>query len=246
MLAKTNYGGWSLAHPPLIEVLKMKNEQIHIERIKKLIAREQKRVYPAKAAVKVSYIHDLEPIPYAEIETRTWREIEIGAAWGELWSSAWFQIEATVPAELKGQKVGLWFDNEGEGCVWKDGSPWQGLTAGADWYHKAGKYFIPLEDTQEQQVILIEAAANGLFGGGRDVFHLKACHICTVESELQSILRDMSLLLDLALALDKGQTRRKRILYGLNRVCDLWAQDREQCKAILSELLSKPAHASAL
>lgn len=229
-----------------IEVQKMKNEQIHIERIKKLIAREQKQIYPAKAAVKVSYIHDLEPIPYAETETGTWREIEVGAAWGKLWSSAWFKIEATVPAELKGQKVGLWFDNEGEGCVWKDGSPWQGLTAGADWYHKAGKYFIPLEDTQAKQLILIEAAANGLFGGGRDVFHLKACHICTVDSELQSILRDMSLLLDLALALDKGQTRRKRILYGLNRVCDLWAQDKEQCKDILSKLLSQPANASAL
>ena len=224
----------------------MKNEHIHIERIKKLIAREQKRVYPVQAEVKISYIHDLEPIPYTEIEARIWQEIGIGEVWGELWSSAWFRIEAIIPAELTGEKVGLWFDNEGEGCVWKDGSPWQGLTAGADWDHKAGKYFIPLEDTEEKQVVLIEAAANGLFGGGCDIFHLKACHICTVDSELQSIMRDMSLLLDLALALDKGQTRRKRILYGLNRVCDLWAQDREQCMDILHDLLSKPANASAL
>ncbi len=227
-------------------IVKMKNEHIHIERIKKLIAREQKQIYPAQAAVKVSYLPNPEPIPYTEIETGTWQEIGIGEVWGELWSSAWFRIEATIPAELKGQKVGLWFDNEGEGCVWKDGSPWQGLTAGADWYHKAGKYFIPLSDAESKHVILIESAANGLFGGGRDVFHLKACHLCTVDSELQSILRDMSLLLDLALALDKGQTRRKRILYGLNRVCDLWAQDREQCRRILAELLSQPANASAL
>lgn len=225
----------------------MKNEHIHIERIKKLIDRWQAHIYTAKSEVKISYMQDKEPIPYHEMEVRQWEDIEIGQCWGELWSSAWFKIEASIPSQLKGQKVGLWFDCEGEGCVFKDGSPWQGLTAGADWYHKAGKYFVPLSSAAgAKHTILIEAAANGLFGASRDAFHLRACHLCVVDVELQSTLRDMSLLLDLALALDKAQTRRKRILYGLNKVCDLWDSDQAQCKSILSQLLNMPANASAL
>ena len=227
----------------------MKNEPIHIERIKKLIERQQSKIYPQTAAVQISYLADLEPILHSELGCKAWQEIQIGAVWGELWSSAWFQIKAIIPAEFKGLKVGLWFDCEGEACVWKNGSPWQGLTAGADWYHKAGKYYIPLtEDAQEAQQyeILIEAAANGLFGASRDTFRLQACHLCTVDMELQDILRSMSLLLDLALALDKSEVRRKRILYGLNQVCNLFASDRNACKDILTELLQKRANASAL
>jgi hypothetical protein len=68
----------------------------------------------------------------------------VGEIWGQLWSSAWFQVRITIPEELAGHSTGLWFDCDGEACVWKQGRPWQGLTPKVDWYHKAAKYFVPL------------------------------------------------------------------------------------------------------
>jgi hypothetical protein len=51
------------------------------------------------------------------------------------------------------------------------------------------------------------------------------CEVVSLDEELRQTLTDISLLLDLALALPEGQTRRKKLLWGLNRVCDLWNSD---------------------
>lgn len=227
----------------------MRNEKIHIERIKRLLERQQRSVHALRAPVRVLFCHHEDPIPLEALDSQTWREIQVGEIWGGAWSSAWFQVRITVPEELAGHEIGLWFDCDGEACVWKQGRPWQGLTPKVDWYHKAAKYFVPLRKESAKGEIfdlLIEAAANGLFGGGKEEFRLSVCELVSLDEELRQTLTDISLLLDLALALPEGQTRRKRILYGLNRVCDLWSSDRKACKRILDGLLAQPANASAL
>lgn len=227
----------------------MRNEKIHIERIKRLLERRQAEIHPLRFPVGAQFCGHQDPIPFDRLEAQDWQPIQTGDVWGSPWSSAWFKLKITVPAELEGQTIGLWFDCDGEACVWKDGRPWQGLTPKVDWYHKAAKYFVPLgkgEGRGKEVELLIEAAANDLFGGGKTEYRLRVCELVSLDEALRQDLTDISLLLDLALALPEGQVRRKRILWGLNRVCDLWSSDREAGRGILKDLLSKPANASAL
>ncbi len=231
----------------------MQNEKIHMERIRRLIERLQPLVHQHSAQAHASFCyHDL-PIPYTDLESQNWRAIQLGDKWGELWGSAWFKVSVTIPPELAGKELALWFDCDGEACVWRRGRPWQGLTPKVDWYHKAAKYLVPIGKADDdatragaQHDFLIEAAANGLFGGGKDDFHLNICKLVSVDSGLRSLITDISLLLDLALALPAGQVRRQRILHGLDRVCDLWETSREECTQILQSLLAMPANASSL
>ena len=57
---------------------------------------------------------------------------------------------------------------------------------------------------------------------------------------------DIELFFDLAQALPEKTARREKILYGLNQICNLYAQIPEEAKAIAQNLLAQPAHASAL
>jgi len=225
----------------------MYNEKIHIERIKRLVERQKALLHGEKMPVRTEYVSAADPIPQEKLASMSFKEIEVGGLWGKPWQSAWFRISGQAPATPAGMELGLWFDCDGEACVFKGQTPWQGLTPKEDWYHNAAKYFVPLSLKEGERVeLLIEAAANDLFGGGKSEYRLRECSLVWRDPRLRKLLWDIELLLDLALSLPNGQTRRQRILYGLNRVCDLWNSDREACAGILDDLLAKPAHASAL
>ena len=57
------------------------------------------------------------------------------ARWGPPWSTTWFHVKGSVPAEWVGQKVVAVFDlgfvdSTGFTCealAWKDGRPWRGV-----------------------------------------------------------------------------------------------------------------------
>ncbi len=227
----------------------MQNEKIHIERIKRLAERQKALIYARKYPVRAQYVAAPDPIPFDSLNGLEWKEISLGEIWGKPWESAWFRLRAEVPVDLAGLETGLLFDCDGEACLFRGATPYQGLTPKVDWYHNAAKHYVPLADTAEAgQVfdLLIEAAANDLFGSGKTEYRLRECSLVCRDSRLRNLLWDIELLLDLALSLPAGQTRRQRILFGLNRVCDLWNSDRQACEGILSGLLSQPANASAL
>ena len=137
----------------------------------------------------------------------------------------------------------------GEACLLLDGVPYQGFTPKVDWYHKAAKNLIPLASIckpGEDFSLLIDASANDLFGAQKEEYRLRECALVTFDEGLYQRLLDISLLLDLAETLPEKTVRRQRLVYGLNKVCDAWNTDREMVQSILGDLLSKPAHASAL
>lgn len=231
----------------------MQNEKILIERIKRLTERNMPLVHRHKAPAEAVFCPHPLPILYGDLSGQTWKAIQPGEVWARLWESAWFKVRAIIPKEMEGMKLALWFDCDGEACVWKDGAPWQGLTPKVDWYHKAAKYLVPLGDPDSAESragvcheLLLEAAANGLFGGGKDEFRLNVCQIVSVDEALRDTLRDIGLLFDLALTLPEGQSRRDKILSDLNQVCDLWNTDQDFIRRILDTSLKIPANASAL
>ncbi len=227
----------------------MHNEKIVITRIQRFIERHKPLVHPDKVPVAAEFLPSVEPVAFADIRPAEFLPIATGDKWAEPWQSAWFRVKLAVPAELAGKQLGLWFDCEGEACVFKHGQPWQGLTPKTDWYHNSTKYFVPLTDyatAGEEFELLIEAAANDLFGGGKSEYRLRECALVSYNVALQQTLLDAEVLLNLAENLKEGSVRRQRLLSGLNSFCNLWETDPGSAKTCLKDLLAQPAHASAL
>lgn len=228
----------------------MHNEKIHIERIKRLIERQKPQIHRLKQDMPVFLVGCTEPLMHPKHSgCNALQEIKKTDVWGKKWGSAHFQVNITIPPDFAGYQVGLWFDCDGEACVMKQGTPYQGLTPKVDWYHNAAKYYVPLSENAvagKDYKLLIEASANDLFGAGKEEYALRECALVTLDTQLRNDLLDMELLLNLATALPVGQVRRKKLLWGLNEACNYWASDRAKARAILQELLSQPAHASAL
>ncbi len=224
-------------------------EKIHLERIRKFINRIKQDIYTDKHELKAQFCYCQEkPIPYAEIDRQSWREVKKGEVWGKTWGSAWFRFTAEVPNELLDKEIGAWIDLDSEACVWKDGVPWLGLTNKVDWYHNAGKYFVPFSEKAKagsKIEILVEAAANG---AGKAEYKLVEASLAVFHKKLFDLAMDLELLLNLAENLPEKTVRRQKLLYGLNKICDLWQEGKgyAKCKDIALGLLSQPANASAL
>jgi alpha-mannosidase len=227
-------------------------EKIHLERIRKFIARLKNQVYTDKTDLNAEYIYDKdEPIPYPDIDKHDFEPIPKGEVWGNAWGSSWFRFTGTVPATMAGKDIGAWIDVDGEACVWKNSSPWLGLTNKVDWYHNAGKYYVPISENAvsgEEIELLVEAAANDLFGSGKTDYKLVEASLVCFNKEIFHLVMDMEVLFNLAEHLPEKTARRQKILYGLNVVCNLWQEGKGivQASEITQELLSRPANASAL
>lgn len=230
----------------------MQNEKIHLERIAKFIKRLKESVHGRKYSAEARYTHNAaEPIPLARLNDLEWRYISCKEIWSQAWGSAWFKVKASVDPQLQGKRIGLFFDCDGEACVYENGKPWQGLTPKVDWYHNAAKYFVPLSDSAvagTEYELLIEAAANDLFGKGKDSYALRECSLVPFDEEMYQLFIDLEILFDLAKSLPEGSARRAKILYGLNNICNTWAEGSgyREAKSIAEMLLGAPANASAL
>ncbi|MCB5234671.1 MAG: glycosyl hydrolase-related protein [Candidatus Cloacimonetes bacterium] len=227
----------------------MQNEKIHLERIKRFIAKRKDEMYQMLDNVPAEYIKSDEPIPYATLEGAEWKAIQIGEVWNKVWGSAWFRVRGKVSRDYSLEKQGLYFDSDGEGCVMVDGSPYMGLTPKVDWYHNAAKHYIPLApfvDENGEFELLIEAAANDLFGAAKEQYSLRVCSLCLFDEEVYELAMDMELLNDLAINLPGRPARRAKIIHWLNQICNIYADDPAGARVIAKDLLNKPAHASAM
>ncbi len=79
----------------------------------------------------------------------------IGTRWGPVWSTAWFRVQGTVPASMRGQCVALRFSSGTEGTLWHDGAPLHGFDPYRDM-----AILLPRAKGGEQIDCLIEAACN--------------------------------------------------------------------------------------
>ena len=72
-----------------------------------------------------------ERIGWHPAQALTYREVELGEAFGPQWATYWFRIEATIPLQWAGETVELAWDSGSEATLWREGEPLQGLNAGA-------------------------------------------------------------------------------------------------------------------
>jgi alpha-mannosidase len=158
-------------------------------------------------------------------------------------------------------------DFNGEGLVFSDaGLPLQGVTNGSVFVTNGGRDIFPLFDSAvggEEVSLWVEAAANGLFGITRPDDPPRNCptrhgnytgsvnkiRLAVFEPELMDLSHDLSVLFDLYTALPEESTRAIRILRGLSKVVEVFADDTENasaCRELLRPLLEKKANASAV
>lgn len=229
----------------------MLDEKIIVKRVKQAISRVNGQWYDDHVPLQASFIHDQkEPIPYDVAVKAKYKAIKPGQQWARLWGSAWFRFTATVPKRFAGREVVALLDVGGEGCVFVDGSPVQGITSGDTKNLHWTKRLVPLHKRAkggEKVLLLVEAGANGLFGGGQDVFRMGECTIACFNRKPRQLEYDMWTLLSLHEKLPEGSARREKVLRGLNDVANAWDGGRgiDTCLAITGGLLSQKATDSA-
>jgi alpha-mannosidase len=101
-------------------------------------------------------------LPGPEIAAaRDFVPVEQGWTWGPKWSTCWFRVRGSIPAEFDGMKCVARFSSGTEAQIWlpegKTWTPGQGLDVNRDSW--------PLDATVSREVdLLIEAACNHPFG----------------------------------------------------------------------------------
>ncbi|WP_328584017.1 alpha-mannosidase [Streptomyces sp. NBC_00370] len=214
---------------------------------------------------------DGEPVPVADALVADYRPMKTGESWGGPWSTTWLRATAEIPAEWTGRRVEAVFDlgfdltrgpgGQAEGLVHDaHGSPLQGLHP----YNRS--VLLSNSATGGEAVnLLVELAANpnisgsqarGTHFGSREtagdahLYVLESAEIAVREEAVWHLIHDMEVLDELMRELPEGATRRHQILRALHRALEAVdpadvANTAQAGRDRLTEVLSRPAHASA-
>ena len=230
----------------------MLDVKMYEERIKSLIQSIYHRRYEESVPLTVAYIYDAhKPIPYDAAVKAHFKPITINQKWGDVWGSGWFKFSAKIPAHFAGKEVCALIDTDSEGCVFSDGTPWQGLTHHHNpdaWkWGFINKRLVPVSKKAragEAINLLVETGANRLWGDeNQNEYFLKTAELRVVNRAAWNLYHDVLMLENLQLNLPEQSVRRKRILFGLAKAAALWNDGlgTTDCQKICTELLMVPA-----
>ncbi|XP_036902886.1 alpha-mannosidase 2C1 [Sturnira hondurensis] len=173
-----------------------------------------------------------ERLSYQEAVQQDFRPAQVGDSFGPTWWTCWFRVELTIPEAWVGQEVHLRWESDGEGLVWRDGEPVQGLTKEGD----KTSYVLTdkLGEGDPRSLILyVEVACNGLLGAGKGsmiaapdsekMFQVSRAELALFRRDVHKLLVDLELLLGVAKGLGEDNQRSFQALYTANQivnVCD--------------------------
>ncbi|EHA50373.1 alpha-mannosidase [Pyricularia oryzae 70-15] len=167
------------------------------------------------------------------------RPTQIGESFGPSWSTHWFKVEITLPAEMQtAEQVELHWDCNNEGTVWTaDGNPLQGLTGRKE----RVEWIIPdaFRDGA-QHTIYIEMACNGMFGNGPGApifknnpggdsiqppdpdkkFALATSELVSVYLDARRLLFDYSIISDAAMEFPENSWEQREALTVASQIID--------------------------
>uniref|UniRef100_A0A674K3K4 alpha-mannosidase n=1 Tax=Terrapene triunguis TaxID=2587831 RepID=A0A674K3K4_9SAUR len=146
------------------------------------------------------------------------------------WWTCWFKVELSIPREWAGKEVHLLWESDGEGMVWRDAQPVQGLT-------KEGEKtsYILTDGLKEAEphslTVYVEVACNGLFGAGKGSliappdpdkkFTLNKAELVVFNRDVHELLVDFEILVDMAKVLGEENQRSFQTLYVANQMVNL-------------------------
>ncbi|RCW49442.1 alpha-mannosidase [Paenibacillus prosopidis] len=228
----------------------MPYETVNSDQLKSMLDRLNRNMYKKVSELSVTAWVTPEPVPYEARLTGQRVVLSPGDRWGDLWDCAWFHFTGKVTEIVKGSRVVLLIDVNGELCLVDDeGSPVQGLTnINSEFDYSLGlpgKRVVSVSEssTGEETVDLWgDAGCNDLFGHFRSGT-LKEAVVAVCREDIRRLYYDAEVLLETAEQLPKGSARRERIFQAMYEVSLLLTEltDERVAKAlsVLREQLAK-------
>ncbi|XP_008941963.1 PREDICTED: alpha-mannosidase 2C1, partial [Merops nubicus] len=149
------------------------------------------------------------------------------------WETCWFKVELSIPPTWAGCEVHFIWESDGEGMVWRNAQPVQGLTKEGE----KTSYILTrslAESEPHSLTLYVELACNGLFGAGKGSmiappdpdrrFTLSRAELAVFNRDVYELLVDLEILLDMAKVLGEEDQRSFQALYTANQminVCDV-------------------------
>ncbi|XP_052664165.1 alpha-mannosidase 2C1 isoform X4 [Harpia harpyja] len=157
----------------------------------------------------LSFFQTPRRIPYDEAVRQEFRPAKVGDSFGPTWETCWFKVELSIPQTWAGREVHFVWESDGEGMVWRDAQPVQGLTKEGE----KTSYILTssLKESEPHSLTLyVELACNGLFGAGKGSmiappdpdrrFTLSKAELVIFNRDVYELLVDLEILLDMAQA----------------------------------------------
>lgn len=179
-----------------------------------------------------------------------YRPIRIGEQWGG-GSNAWFKISFSIPEEFRGQEVFLLIDIDGEGCVFLDGKPYQGIDR-----NHTEVLLTPSASGGEKFELVIDAISKHWMDfRDQSPKTLRQAALAVRNAAVWDYWFNLDFLHQLAEALPEDSPRRAKIIYTLNKSVDAFdythtdanslKQSALRANKILQPLLACKSSASA-
>ncbi|KAM5243010.1 alpha-mannosidase 2C1 isoform 1-T1 [Hipposideros larvatus] len=192
-----------------------------------------------------------ERLPYQEAVQQDFRPAQVGDSFGPTWWTCWFRVELTIPEAWVGQEVHLRWESDGEGLVWHDGEPVQGLTKEGE------KTSYVLTDSlgagdPRSLTLYVEVACNGLLGAGKGMmiaapdpekmFQVSRAELAVFHRDVHQLLVDLELLLGIAKGLGEDSQRSFQALYTANQMVNVCDPTQPQTFPMARDLASRFFH----
>ncbi|XP_029870889.1 alpha-mannosidase 2C1 isoform X2 [Aquila chrysaetos chrysaetos] len=207
----------------------------------------------------LSFFQTPRRIPYNEAVRQEFRPAKVGDSFGPTWETCWFKVELSIPQAWAGREVHFVWESDGEGMVWRDAQPVQGLTKEGE----KTSYILTssLKESEPHSLTLyVELACNGLFGAGKGSmiappdpdrrFTLSKAELVIFNKDVYELLVDLEILLDMAQLLGEENQRSFQALYTANQMinmCDVtdpstFPAARDLAAAIFSQRNGESQH----
>uniref|UniRef100_A0A914UM73 Glycoside hydrolase family 38 central domain-containing protein n=1 Tax=Plectus sambesii TaxID=2011161 RepID=A0A914UM73_9BILA len=189
------------------------------------------RLYGGSAPVALIHVDcGQERLPFADAKAKLdtdGKAVAVGFVLGPAWSTHWFKVSFEVPDTWQDKEICLQWDSGSEAMVWTvDGSPIQGLSSNFN------RTDVQLDDSlRNSQSLLVEVAANELFGAGNNgmiqppdpnkTFPLNKAHIAVFNRHVYEVLMDFDILMGMAKLLPTTNQRHYEALYLGNHMWKL-------------------------
>ncbi|XP_015256248.1 PREDICTED: alpha-mannosidase 2C1 [Cyprinodon variegatus] len=216
----------------------LKNRRTLLERAEKFISdvyftdcNLRGRLYGESCALEaISFFLSQRRIPFAEASKQNFVPYKVGDTFGPTWWTCWFKVSLTIPESWRGKEVHLLWESDGEGMVWRDGEPVQGLTKEGEKTSYVLSYC--LKDEEPHSISLyVEVACNGLFGAGQGsmiaapdpsrMFSVQKAELVIFNRDVQKLLTEFEMLVDIVKELGEGEQRGYQALFTANEMVNL-------------------------
>ncbi|KAJ0069635.1 hypothetical protein NL108_011564, partial [Boleophthalmus pectinirostris] len=187
-------------------------------------------LYGESCPVELESFLSPKRIPFSEAFKQNFTPYKVGETFGPTWYTCWFKVSLNIPPSWRSKEVHLLWESDGEGMVWRDGQPVQGLTKEGEKtsYVLSGA----LQDDEPHSLLLfVEVACNGLFGAGQGSmiaapdpnrrFSVQKAELVVFRRDVQELLTDFEMMVDIVKELGEQDQRGFQALFTVNEMVNL-------------------------